>query len=104
MFERPITPTHKCAYGGCKNQIPTDRKFCLLCQHKLVKAGLCAMCGNNPRKPRRGDKPQSNYCEVCAPTVAEIAKRKPAFKPRARILRPDGADENANETKRGLSN
>lgn len=103
MFKRPIVPTHKCAHGGCKNQIPTDRKFCLLCQYKLIRAGLCAKCGDNPRKPKRGDKPQSNYCEVCAPTVAEIAERKRAFKPHPRSVRPDGADENTQQTKRGLS-
>jgi hypothetical protein len=104
MFEKPKTETHKCGGEICNNQIPVGRNFCLICQHRLIKAGLCAKCGKNPRKEKRGRSQQSNYCEACYPSIEEIALRKPAFKPHPPGVRPAGSAENTNETRRGTSN
>jgi hypothetical protein len=68
--------THKCATEGCNRQIHSEIKFCVYCQSDLNRRGLCAICGESPRKPKRGRNPQSRTCDQCVFEPYKLARKE----------------------------
>ncbi len=90
-------PVKKCQ--GCPKQIPEklQANFCLSCQGRLNKNGLCAQCGENSRKPARGKAKQSKYCEPCQKSFRAFEARPE----HQGSYRSAEMRENTRETKQG---
>ena len=90
---------HKCK--GCENQIPEAFNFCLACQDKLNKQGLCGCCGKEPRDLYSKSPLSRKYCGSCCNSMKREIKKRTQRAYFYESYRPPEARENTHETKHG---
>ena len=54
---------HKCR--DCDRQIPEHIPVCIYCKPAYKARGICWYCGEEPIKPAKNGKQQSQYCVGC---------------------------------------